>query len=64
MRYLVTARVKAGRGPALARAIAAGTLGSGSVAGGEYLRTGATDMEHDRDTRLLGLSPDRVERAV
>ncbi len=38
MRYLVTARVKAGRGPALARAIADGTLGSGSVAGGEYLR--------------------------
>ncbi len=38
MRYLVTARVKEGRGPALRRAIAGGTLGEGSIAGGEYLR--------------------------
>ncbi len=38
MRYLVTARVKAGRASALARAIADRTLGRGSVAGGEYLR--------------------------
>jgi len=38
MRYLVTARVKPGREAALLRAIEAGTLGRGSVAGGEYLR--------------------------
>jgi len=38
MRYLVTARVKAGRAADLLRAIENGTLGSGSVAGGEYLR--------------------------
>ena len=37
MRYLVTARVKAGQEEALARAIEEGTLGAGSVAGGEYL---------------------------
>jgi hypothetical protein len=37
MRYLVRARVRPGREKALARAIAAGTLGRGSVAGGEYL---------------------------
>jgi hypothetical protein len=38
MRYLVTARVKSGRARALADAIDAGTLGRGSIAGGEYLR--------------------------
>ncbi len=38
MRYLVTAGLRAGRGPALRDAIAGGTLGAGSVAGGEYLR--------------------------
>jgi hypothetical protein len=38
MRYLVTARVKAGKETALARAIGRGTLGRGSVAGDEYLR--------------------------
>ena len=38
MRYLVTARVKAGREEALDRAIDDGTLGRGSVAGDEYLR--------------------------
>ncbi len=38
MRYLVRARVKPGREKALVRAIDAGTLGRGSVAGGEYLR--------------------------
>ena len=38
MRYLVTATVKPGHTPALARAIEDGTLGRGSVAGGEYLR--------------------------
>ncbi len=38
MRYLVTARVKPGREADLLRAIEDGTLGAGSVAGGEYLR--------------------------
>ena len=38
MRYLVTARVKPGRTPALARGIDDGTLGRGSIAGDEYLR--------------------------
>ena len=38
MRYLVTARVKAGRERALAAAIEGGTLGAGSIAGDEYLR--------------------------
>jgi hypothetical protein len=38
MRYLVTARVKAGREAALLNAIERKTLGRGSVAGGEYLR--------------------------
>jgi hypothetical protein len=38
MRYLVTARVKPGKGAALLQAIEDGTLGAGSVAGDEYLR--------------------------
>ncbi len=38
MRYLVRAKVKAGCEKALLRAIESGTLGSGSVAEGEYLR--------------------------
>jgi len=38
MRYLVTARVKAGKEAALLQAIADGNLGRGSVAGDEYLR--------------------------
>ena len=38
MRYLVTARVKPGQERALADAIENGTLGAGSIAGGEYLR--------------------------
>ena len=38
MRYLVRARVKPGREPALLRAIESGVLGRGSVAGDEYLR--------------------------
>ena len=38
MRYLVTARVKEGQSTALRRAVDDGTLGRGSVAGGEYLR--------------------------
>jgi hypothetical protein len=37
MRYLVKARVKPGREAALWRAIEEGTLGSGSVAGDEYI---------------------------
>jgi len=38
VRYLVTATVKPGQTQALERAIEDGTLGEGSVAGGEYLR--------------------------
>jgi len=38
MRYLVTARVKAGKESELLRAIESQTLGHGSVAGDEYLR--------------------------
>jgi hypothetical protein len=38
VRYLVTARVKAGQTDGLARAIDERTLGAGSVAGDEYLR--------------------------
>jgi hypothetical protein len=37
MRYLVTARVRPGREAALLRAIEEGSLGQGSVAGGEYV---------------------------
>src|SRR5947209_10427694 len=47
MRYLVTARVRPGRERALLRAIEDGTLGRGSVAGGEYLRNMA-------EARLIG----------
>jgi hypothetical protein len=42
MRYLVTARVKPGRRPALDRAIREGTLGAGSIAGDEYLHNMAS----------------------
>jgi hypothetical protein len=45
MRYLVRARVKSGREADLLAAIDRGTLGAGSVAGGEYLR-------NMRDARL------------
>ncbi len=38
MRYLVTARVKPGKEADLLQVIEDGTLGAGSVAGGEYLR--------------------------
>jgi hypothetical protein len=38
MRYLVIARVKPGKDAELLRAIESGTLGTGSVAGDEYLR--------------------------
>ena len=44
MRYLVRARVKAGRAQKLLTAIQNATLGKGSVAGGEYLR----DMQNAR----------------
>src|SRR5436190_12107829 len=47
MRYLVTARVKPGKEADLLRAIEAGTLGAGSVAGDEYLR-------NMTDARLCG----------
>ena len=45
MRYLVTARLKPGRRPALQRAIEDGSLGAGSDAGSEYLH----DMAHARE---------------
>jgi hypothetical protein len=51
MRYLVTARVKPGREAGLLRAIEEGTLGAGSVAGGEYLRN-MTDARLRRDGSL------------
>jgi hypothetical protein len=38
MRYLVTARIRPGQEADLLRAIETGTLGTGSVAGDEYLR--------------------------
>jgi hypothetical protein len=38
MRYLVRARLRTGKEQALIDAIDRGTLGAGSVAGGEYLR--------------------------
>jgi hypothetical protein len=38
MRYLIKARVKPGREHALLEAVRMGTLGRGSIAGGEYLR--------------------------
>jgi hypothetical protein len=46
MRYLVTARVKPGKEADLLRAIEDGTLGTGSVAGDEYVR-------NMRDARLF-----------
>jgi hypothetical protein len=47
MRYLVTARVRAGRAAALADAIRDRSLGRGSVAGDEYLRNMADARERD-----------------
>jgi hypothetical protein len=44
VRYLVRARIKPGNERALLKAIEDGTLGAGSVAGGEYLR----DMHNAR----------------
>ena len=54
MRYLVRARVKAGREGALLEAIEQGSLGRGSVAEGEYL-------ENMREARLCA---DRTARWV
>src|SRR5215212_507913 len=45
MRYLVTAKVKAGRRAALKRAIDDRSLGRGSIAGGEYLHNMSTARE-------------------
>src|SRR5216110_3023848 len=45
MRYLVTARVKNGQRAALKLAIEDGSLGEGSIAGGEYQH----DMAHARE---------------
>ena len=47
MRYLVTARVKAGKEEALSKAIDDGTLGQGSVAGDEYDRNMQDARIHD-----------------
>jgi hypothetical protein len=47
MRYLVTARVKAGQSKALRQAIDDETIGRGSVAGDEYLRNMGDAREHD-----------------
>ena len=51
MRYLVTARVKTNKAPALADAIARETLGRGSIAGDEYLRDMASARQ-DADGRV------------
>ena len=54
MRYLVRARVKPGREAALLCAIEDGTLGRGSVAGGEYLRNmGDARLCDDGTTRWV-----------
>ena len=47
MRYLVTARLKAGQESPLHDAIADGTLGQGSVAGDEYIRNMRAARLHD-----------------
>jgi hypothetical protein len=44
MRYLVKARVKPGKTPALLQAVNDGTLGQGSIAGDEYIH----DLQHAR----------------
>lgn len=54
MRYLVTARVKPGKEPALLSAIESGQLGRGSVAGDEYLRNmGDARLCDDGTTRWV-----------
>ena len=55
MRYLVTARVRPGKEAELLRAIEGGTLGSGSVAFGEYLRN-MTDARLLTDGRVQWVS--------
>jgi len=47
MRYLVTARVKAGRAEALSEAIEDGSLGRGSIAGDEYERNMSEARAHE-----------------
>src|SRR5215470_4812529 len=47
MRYLVTAKVRAGREKALDRAIDDGSLGRGSIAGDEYQRNMESARELD-----------------
>jgi hypothetical protein len=47
MRYLVTARVKAGQAEALSKAIDDDRLGRGSVAGDEYQRNMSEARVHD-----------------
>ena len=44
MRYLVKARVKSGREKSLLHAVSEGSLGSGSIAGDEYIY----DLQHAR----------------
>jgi hypothetical protein len=54
MRYLVRGRVKPGREPELLNAIESGTLGRGSVAGGEYLRNmSEARLCHDETVRWV-----------
>lgn len=54
MRYLVTARVKPGREGELLRAIQDGDLGTGSVAGDEYLRNmAAARLRRDGTVRWV-----------
>jgi hypothetical protein len=50
MRYLVRARLKAGKEQALLDAIDRGTLGQGSVAGDEYLRNMCAARFYDDGT--------------
>lgn len=54
MRYLVRARVKTGREQALLKAIEDGSLGRGSVAGGEYFRNmGQARLCEDESVRWV-----------
>ena len=54
MRYLVTARLKAGKAGALVRAVEEGTLGRGSVAGDEYFRNmDAARIDHQGCVRWV-----------
>ena len=65
MRYLVTARVKPGRERALAEAIEDGTLGAGSIAGGEYARcrkSGRTGKSISISSKFRTRTRDRAAR--